>query len=42
MSAATNELVITRVFNAQRKLVWKAWTDPERLMRWWGPADSLK
>jgi len=31
------ELVITRVFDAQRELVWKAWTDPEHLMRWWGP-----
>ncbi len=31
------ELVITRVFNAPREQVWKAWTEPERLMRWWGP-----
>jgi len=31
------ELVITRVFDAPRELVWKAWTEPERLMRWWGP-----
>lgn len=31
------ELVITRIFDAPRKLVWKAWTEPERLMRWWGP-----
>jgi uncharacterized protein YndB with AHSA1/START domain len=31
------ELVITRVFDAPRELVWKAWTDPEHLMRWWGP-----
>jgi uncharacterized protein YndB with AHSA1/START domain len=30
-------LVITRVFDAPRELVWKAWTDPEHLMRWWGP-----
>jgi uncharacterized protein YndB with AHSA1/START domain len=40
-SAATNggeqELVITRVFDAPRELVFKAWTEPERLMRWWGP-----
>jgi uncharacterized protein YndB with AHSA1/START domain len=32
-------LVITRVFDAPRDLVWKAWTEPERLMRWWGPKD---
>ena len=31
------ELVITRVFDAPRELVWKAWTEPERLMQWWGP-----
>ncbi|MEK6697410.1 MAG: SRPBCC domain-containing protein, partial [Nitrospirota bacterium] len=31
------ELVITRIFDAPRNLVWKAWTEPERLMRWWGP-----
>jgi len=31
------ELVITRVFDAPRGLVFKAWTQPEHLMRWWGP-----
>ena len=30
-------LVIERVFDAPRELVWKAWTDPEQVMRWWGP-----
>ncbi|HKQ78770.1 MAG TPA: SRPBCC domain-containing protein [Blastocatellia bacterium] len=33
------ELVITRIFDAPRELVWKAWTEPERMMRWWGPKD---
>jgi uncharacterized protein YndB with AHSA1/START domain/predicted enzyme related to lactoylglutathione lyase len=32
-----SELFITRVFDAPRELVWKAWTEPERMMRWWGP-----
>ncbi len=32
-----NDLTITRVFNAQRELVWKAWTEAERLAQWWGP-----
>src|SRR5690349_12214759 len=32
-----SELVITRVFDAPRDLVFKAWSEPERLMRWWGP-----
>ncbi|HEU0175161.1 MAG TPA: SRPBCC domain-containing protein [Blastocatellia bacterium] len=36
---ADREIVITRVFDAPRELVWKAWTEPERLMRWWGPKD---
>ena len=30
-------LVITRIFAAPRALVWKAWTEPESCMRWWGP-----
>ena len=31
------ELVISRVFEAPRSLVFKAWTQPEHLARWWGP-----
>src|SRR5712692_7136395 len=31
------ELVITRVFDAPRSLVFKAWTEPDRAVRWWGP-----
>jgi len=31
------EIVITRVFNAPRDLVWKAWTDPAHIAQWWGP-----
>jgi uncharacterized protein YndB with AHSA1/START domain len=31
------EIVITRVINASRELVFKAWTTPEHLMRWWAP-----
>lgn len=34
---STADLVITRIFQAPRELVWKAWTDPEHVMRWWGP-----
>jgi len=30
-------MVITRVFDAPRELVWKAWTDPTYIMQWWGP-----
>lgn len=32
-------LVITRVFDAPRELVWKAWTDPQHAISWWGPRD---
>lgn len=31
------ELVMERVFNAPRELVFKAWTEPEHLAHWWGP-----
>jgi uncharacterized protein YndB with AHSA1/START domain len=31
------ELVIERVFDAPRRLVFRAWTAPEHLVRWWGP-----
>jgi len=31
------ELIATRVFDAPRDVVFRAWTDPERLKRWWGP-----
>jgi uncharacterized protein YndB with AHSA1/START domain len=31
------ELVITRIFVAPRDLVFKAWTEPERMKRWFGP-----
>ena len=31
------ELVITRIFDAPRRLVFRAWTEPERAARWWGP-----
>jgi uncharacterized protein YndB with AHSA1/START domain len=31
------DLVVRRVFDAPVELVWKAWTDPQLVMRWWGP-----
>lgn len=34
---ATTELILTRVFEAPREMVWKAWTDPEQFSKWWGP-----
>src|SRR5882762_3903510 len=35
--SSTREFVITRVFDAPRELVWKAWTERDRLMQWFGP-----
>lgn len=35
--AEQHEIVITRVFDASQKLMFKAWTEPERMKRWWGP-----
>lgn len=32
-----NVLVLERVFNAPRELVFKMYKDPEHLKRWWGP-----
>jgi uncharacterized protein YndB with AHSA1/START domain len=31
------EVKVTRIYNAPVELVWKTWTDPELVMRWWGP-----
>ena len=31
------ELNLTRVIDAPRELVWKAWTDPKMMAAWWGP-----
>jgi uncharacterized protein YndB with AHSA1/START domain len=36
-STASHDLVITRVIDASVERVWRAWTDPEQVMRWWGP-----
>jgi uncharacterized protein YndB with AHSA1/START domain len=37
-ATTAQEITITRVFDAPRELVWKAWTEPEQVARWWGPA----
>ena len=33
----TERMVVTRVFDAPRELVWKAWTESKYVMQWWGP-----
>jgi uncharacterized protein YndB with AHSA1/START domain len=46
MVGEVKDLVITREFDAPRERVWRAWTDPEMVKRWWGPegftAPSIK
>lgn len=34
-----DELLIERIFDAPRELVFRVWTRPEHLMKWWGPKD---
>ena len=31
------EFVLNRVFDAPQEMVWRTWTDPELLARWYGP-----
>jgi uncharacterized protein YndB with AHSA1/START domain len=35
--SSEREIVISRVFDAPRTRVFEAWTDPRRVVRWWGP-----
>jgi uncharacterized protein YndB with AHSA1/START domain len=36
MSTSAREITITRVFHAPRERVWRAWTEPDEIARWWG------
>ena len=36
-ATADREIVLTRVIDAPRKLIWKAFTDPKQVVQWWGP-----
>ena len=36
-TTADREVVITRIFNAPRELVFSAWIDPEHIGEWYGP-----
>jgi uncharacterized protein YndB with AHSA1/START domain len=35
--SADREIVISRIVDAPRELVWKAMTDPRHVIHWWGP-----
>lgn len=36
-SMSDRELVMNRLLDAPRELVFKVWTDPEHVVQWWGP-----
>jgi uncharacterized protein YndB with AHSA1/START domain len=40
-AVSAQEITITRVLDAPRELVWKAWTEPEQLAQWWGPRGTI-
>jgi uncharacterized protein YndB with AHSA1/START domain len=35
--SSEKEMSMTRIINAPREMVFKAWTDPVQLAKWWGP-----
>ncbi|MBS1911347.1 MAG: SRPBCC domain-containing protein [Bacteroidetes bacterium] len=37
MESPNESITLSRIFSAPRELVFKAWTEPERLAEWWGP-----
>ena len=37
ISIAAREITATRTYNASRDMVFKTWTDLERISNWWGP-----
>lgn len=37
LDCAPNEIMITRLFDAPRELIWEAWTNLEHIAKWWGP-----
>jgi uncharacterized protein YndB with AHSA1/START domain len=41
LAASEREVVISRIFDAPRELVFKAWTDPEHIAKWYGPKEFI-
>jgi uncharacterized protein YndB with AHSA1/START domain len=37
IAAADQEVLITRIFDAPRERVFRAWTDPDQVAAWFGP-----
>jgi len=40
LQTQNKDFLITRTFDAPRELVWKCFTEPERMKEWWGPKGS--
>ena len=38
VTAAAQQVLITRIFDAPRERVFRAWTDPDQVAAWFGPA----
>jgi len=36
-NTAEREIVLSRLLDAPRELVFAAWTNPEQVVQWWGP-----
>ncbi len=37
IDTSDREIAATRIFDAPRDLVWRAWIDPKQIVQWWGP-----
>lgn len=37
MASESFDVVVTRTFDAPRERVWRAWSDADEVMKWWGP-----
>ncbi len=35
-NSSDRELILTRLLNAPRELVWEVWTNPDHIKNWWG------
>jgi len=42
LKQAVRKLVVARVFDAPRELLWRAWTDPKQIMQWFKPACAFE
>lgn len=41
-SLGQRELIVTRIFDAPRERVFRAWTDPKQAVQWWGAEASSR